>query len=320
MWDGRSRMSAARACGRREGQTKPFPQARTLGAIKPREAARLARIESLRARKSSASASLIIFGAAFLATCGAALFLVPARGGATMPEAPKIASHDLGAVTLELPAWTPILHPTPLFMLDAGELQKLEIGYEAVRSTSGEGREDRLVFGAAARSDAPFMEIAIYRTGGEAGEPAPFFVDLSRRAAAAGVAVAKTTPGAPMRSKFGEMESAEAKLSLNGVERSCLAFRRAVPGEPLRVLGWYCAPAGAQAKGAELSCLIERLELSGATDDQTLRDAFASAHSRHLECSKPAPLLANSAVSLTSLLDATPPHRRGTKARHRRIR
>ncbi|MBV9518611.1 MAG: hypothetical protein JO068_10860 [Hyphomicrobiales bacterium] len=312
-------MAAARMRGSGEERTKLSPQARTLGAIKPGEAARLARLESLGARSASPSASLMLFGTALLATCMAALLLVPARGGATMAEAPKIASHDLASMTPDLPAWTRISHPAPLFTLDAPELQKLEKGYEAMHSTSGDGREDRLIFGVPTRSDAPFGEVAIYRTGGEAGEPPPFFVDLSRRAAAAGVAVAKATPAPPMRSKFGEMESAEAKLSLNGVERACLAFRRALPGETLRLLGWYCPPAGGQVEGAELSCLVERLELSGAKDDNALRDAFAATQARRLGCAKAPPVVANSAVSMISLLDANPPRRRGTKARRRRI-
>jgi hypothetical protein len=331
-WDGRSRTAAARARGSGEEQAKRPPQARKLGAVSPREAARLARIESLRGRRSPPSASLILLGTAFICISTAALFLLPGRGGATMSEDPEVASREASPAPPVPSSWTRIAHPAPLFTLDAAEFSKTDKSYEAMRSTQGEGREDRLVFGAAARIGEPFMEIAILRGGAEAGDDAPFFVDLSRRAAAAGVAVAKAAPGEPMPSKFGDMESAEARLSANGAERSCLAFRRAVPGEALRILGWYCPPEGARERAPELSCLMERLELSGTTEDKTLRDAFAAAQARRLGCSKPPPLsaalpaskapvaISASAASMAALLEATAPHPRGTKPRRRRIR
>jgi hypothetical protein len=327
MWDGRSR-TAARVRWSEEERAKLSPQARKLGAVSPREAARLARIESLRGRRSAPSASLILFGTAFICISSAALLLLPARGGATMPEEPKIASRE--ASPGDAPSWTRLPHPAPLFTLEAVELSKTQMSYEAMRSALGEGREDRLVFGAAARANEPFMEVSILRAGAEAGDAASFFVDLSRRAAAAGVAVAKATPGEPLPSKFGEMESAEARLSTNGAERSCLAFRRAVPGEALRLLGWYCPAEGARARAPELSCLIERLELSGTTEDKPLRDAFAAAQARRLGCKapsapaslsagKPPTVISASAASMAPLLEARPPRPRGTKPRRRRI-
>jgi hypothetical protein len=329
MWDGRSR-TAARVRGSGEERTKLSPQARKLGAVSPREAARLARIESLRGGRSAPSASLILFGTAFICISSAALLLLPARGGATMPEEPKIASHEPSPAPGDAPSWTRLPHPAPLFTLEAVELSKTQMSYEAMRSTQGQAREDRLVFGAAARANEPFMEVSVLRAGAEAGDAASFFVDLSRRAAAAGVAVAKATPGEPLPSKFGEMESAEARLSTNGAERSCLAFRRAVPGEALRLLGWYCPAEGARARAPELSCLIERLELSGTTEDKPLRDAFAAAQARRLGCkapSAPASLSAGktptvisaSAASMAPLLEARLPRPRGTKPRRRRI-
>jgi len=315
MWDGRSRTATGRARGSCGVQAALSPQTRKLGAVRPSEAARLAHIESLRERRSAPSASLILFGSAFICLLAVSLLLVPARGGAILSGEPEIASLVPSPAPHDAPSWTRIPHPVPLFTLDVAELSKAQMSYEAMRSTFDEGREDRLVFGSAARPD----------------EAASFFVELSRRAAAAGAAVAKAAPGEPMRSKFGEMESAEAKLSMNEVERSCLAFRRAVPGEALRLLGWYCPSEGARVRAPELSCLIERLELSGATDDKTLRDAFATAQARRLGCGKPAPLAASSssgksqtmiaasAASLAPLLEGKPPRPRGTKTRRRRI-
>ena len=53
MRDGRSRAAGERRNGNEGERAKRSPQARTLGAIKPREAARLARIESLSGRRSA---------------------------------------------------------------------------------------------------------------------------------------------------------------------------------------------------------------------------------------------------------------------------
>jgi len=118
------------------------------------------------------------------------------------------------------------------------------------------------------------------------------------------------TPGEPMHSKFGEMETADIKLSGAGVERQCLAFRRAAPGEALRLTGWYCGPAGAFAGRAGLACLIDRLALLGAGEDSELRDGFAAAERRRMACGK-APLLAQAAEPAR----ASPPRLRGAKLR-----
>ena len=320
---------AVGALTRGSGEWAAKPQARKLGAVSAGEAARLARIESLGRRRAGASASIMLFGSAFICMLLAALLFLPARGGASMAEGPRLASREASPPS-GTPSWSQIAHPTPLFSLDAAELSNTERTYEAVRSTFGNGREDRLVFGVASRADKIFMEVAISNSGNGAGDAAPFFVDLSRRAAAAGVAVAKASPGEPLLSRFGEMESAETRLSANGVERSCLAFRRAVPGEALRLLGWYCPPEGTHVLTSELSCLIDRLEISGNVEDEAVREAFASARARRLECKalpaaastvvgKGSPSISASAASMEALLETIVPRPRGTKPRRRRI-
>ena len=320
MRDGRSRAAGERRNGNEGERAKRSPQARTLGAIKPREAARLARIESLSGRRSAPWASPLLLGAALISCCATALLLLPARGGATMPEEPKIVARETAPAARETLSFVPIARPARLFALDFAELAKAGESYDALRSAVGDGREDRLQFGAAAHVHEPFMQIAVYRTGIEAVDPAPFFVDVSRRAAAAGLAVSKATPGEPMPSKFGEMENAEVKLSMDGVERSCVAFRRAVPGEALRLSGWYCPPAGELAPRAGLSCLVDRLELSAASEDKVLRDGFAAARARGTDCGKPpAPVLAASVPAPPQFLKANAPRPRGTKARRKRI-
>ncbi|SDQ89331.1 hypothetical protein SAMN05444161_0999 [Rhizobiales bacterium GAS191] len=258
-----------------------------------------------------------LFAVALLLAGATLVLLLPGQSGATAPDEPKpdepkVAAAPSPPALPPKPAFVPIIRPIRLFALEAPELVKAVANYDAIRSTGGDGREDDLSFGSAARTDALHLRLAIYRAGSEAGEASPLFVELTRRAAAAGLAVSKTTPGKPMRSKFGEMETAEVRLSMQGVERSCLAFRRAVTGEALRLTGWYCAPAGAFAGRAGLACLIDRLALLSAGEDTALRNGFVSAERRRLACGK-APLLAASAGSLPLANDANPPRLRGTK-------
>jgi hypothetical protein len=255
---------------------------------------------------------LALFGLAMLFACATALLLLSAESGSAEEQQ---AAPPASPGTPQKPAWLPVVRPIRLFALEAPELIKTAQNYDAVRSTSGDGREDNLAFGAAARADAPYMRISVYRAGSEAVDPAPFFVDLSRRAASVGLAVAKTTPGQPTLSKFGEMETAEVKLQINEVERNCLAFRHAVGGENLRITGWYCAPAGSFAGRAGLSCLVDRLALLSAGEDHALRDSFVAAERRRPAACSKGPLLAASAGSAPLPPEIGPARLRGTKPR-----
>ena len=234
---------------------------------------------------------IALFGFGTLFACAAALLLLSADSGASSAEADK-PGGQAGPQAFERPAWLPVVRPIHLFALEAPELIKTTQNYDAIRSTVGDGREDNLSFGSAARGDALFMRVSVYRSGSEATDPAAFFVDLSRRAASVGLSVAKTTPGEAMGTKFGEMETAEVKFSSGDVERSCLAFRHAVPGENLRISGWYCAPAGGFAGRAGLSCLIDRLALLSAGEDHVLRDGFVAAERRRPATCVKGPLMA----------------------------
>jgi hypothetical protein len=318
MSDGRRKTATMRAALPGKESSKLGDRTLAQSAVPGGEAARPARIKDEHARQRLPFARPPLLGAPPLVAWAAALLLLTAEGGAGMAQEPEIARNTPTLVARGTSSFVSIDRPTALFALDSAELAKAGESHDAVRARTGDGREDSLTFGAAARSDAPFMELAVYRIGSEASDPAPFFVELSRRAAAAGLAVSKATPADPMRSKFGDLESADVKLSLNGVERSCVAFRRAVPGETLQLGGWYCPPAGSFAERAELSCIIDRLEPSNANEDRTTREGFAKAEDRRLGCGRP-PVLTASALAAPPVQTVDPPRRHGTKARRRRI-
>jgi hypothetical protein len=275
--------------------------------------------EGFRAERAAASGRVArlqrtaLFCVAFLFACATALLLLSVESDASAPEEGKAAA-DVPVAPAEKPAWLTVVRPIRLFALEAPELIKTTANYDAIRSARGDGREDNLSFGSAARGDAPFMRVSIYRAGAEIADPAPLFVDLSRRAAKLGLAVAKVTPGEAMRSKFGEMETVEMRLKAEDVERSCLAFRRAVPGEALRISGWYCAPVGSFAGRAGLTCLIDRLALLSAGEDKALRDSFVAAERRRpVACGK-TPYFATAGGPAVSVAIGQP-RLRGTKAR-----
>ena len=313
MLDGRLKAAGIAREGGGSKAPEPASQWAAIGAHGRKAESRLARIYLPELRSALRFAKPVLFGAALLLACATALLLLPGQGGANAPDDGKAATPATPGAP-EKPAWLHVIRPIHLFALEAPELIKTAANYDAIRSTAGDGREDSLSFGSAARLDALFMRLSVYRAGSEAADPAPFFVDLTRRVATAGLAVSKATQGEPIHTKFGDMEIAEMKLSMKGVERACLAFRRAVPGESLRLGGWYCAPIGAFAGRATLSCLIDRLALLSAGEDHLLRDGFVAAERRRLTCGK-APMLAVSAGSAPLVQDPNPPRLRGAKMR-----
>jgi hypothetical protein len=272
----------------------------------------------VRSRDFANLRKLSVIGAGGILACGAIFLLWPGESGARAPEGQRLAAASAPALQPapalpQKPAFVPVIRPLHLFALEAPELIKAGANYDAIRATNGDGREDSLSFGTAARSDALFMQLSVYRVGTEVTEPTAFFVDITRRAASVGLAVAKATPGEVLHTKFGDMETAEMRLSVGEYERGCLAFRRAVPGESLRLAGWYCAPNGAFVGRAGLSCLIDRLALLSAGEDHVLRDGFVAAERRRPSCGK-APLIAASA-SAAPPADVSPTRLRGPKGR-----
>jgi hypothetical protein len=248
---------------------------------------------------------------AFVLCCTAVLQFLPQAGGASRSDGRQPA---LPAPQQE-PSWLPIDNPPKLYALDTPEFAESQSGYEAIRARRGAGREDHLSFGAVDRPDAPFMHVFVYRVGGEAVEPMPFFVDLVRRATAAGLAVAKTRPGDLAQTKFGDMETAGMQLAVNGAVRSCLAFRRAVAGENLRIAGWYCSATDASIFARDaVPCLIDRLALVDADGDVRLQEGFAAVEKRHLACGGPS-FISASAAEPPMLQEQAPPRPRNARKR-----
>jgi hypothetical protein len=198
------------------------------------------------------------------------------------PERPVVDEAPLRAPP---PLWQPIARPAVLFTADMPDLQGLPFAYEA-RRDGDDAREDTLTFGTAEADARPYVRV----TGRQSTQPEPqgssFFVDLARRAADAGLAVARSTPASGLPTKFGLAEAADLALS-GSVERACLGFRLSHPDAAFRLGGWLCGPGGQPPSRRQLACLIDGLSLRGG--DAGLRAVFAQAErQRDPRCAPPA--------------------------------
>jgi hypothetical protein len=78
-------------------------------------------------------------------------------------------------------------------------------------------------------------------------------------------------------------------------------------------MGWYCVPAGSFAGRGGLSCLINRLALLSAGEDNILRDSFVAAERRRPAACGKGPLLAASAGTAPLPAEISPAKLRGIK-------
>lgn len=184
-------------------------------------------------------------------------------------------------------AWVRIARPIALFGLDSPELDKQPVAYEAARSTDGARRLDTLVFGGFA-SERPHLQMRALVENSATGIAAPFVIALVRDTAERGMSVQRSGVADAITTKFGAVETADATLSDGVSSRPCLAFRKAAGEGPLALSGWWCGSAARPADRQQLICLIDRLDLLSAGDDQALRAAFSRSElARQPACAPP---------------------------------
>lgn len=226
-----------------------------------------------------------------LALCGLLYTLAlwsgtgPARLLNEAPIAPRLA------------AWIDIPRPREIFLLEAPEFAGAAKVYEARRHRTGGGRQDVLEFGGL-DGDAPMLRLVFYRPGKEALPDPPFFVDLARRAAETGHAIARAAQPAALATRFGAFEVADVSLARNGSPaRGCLGFRFNTAETDLRIAGFACgggkAPLPSFPSKPALACLIGRIDLAPTSEDGGLVWFFAAHETvRDPNCPPPARLSA----------------------------
>jgi hypothetical protein len=176
------------------------------------------------------------------------------------------------------PAWSEIQKPFRLFGLNSPEWGRQPTAYRAERHRDG-GRRDHLTFGTF-DSNQPWLHLTLYRIGSEDSGPAPFFVDMARRAAPAGLAVAHMGQPKPLPTRFGSFQVAEFTLEgqsgASGQSTKCLGFRLA-DAKVLQIGGFACGAPGRATDRARLACTIDAIDLVAAGDDAEMRAFFTGA-------------------------------------------
>lgn len=232
------------------------------------------------------------------------------------PAAEIMTSAGTGSSGAEpAPAWVRIERPLVSFRLVSPDLDRLARAYEAARHATGGGRDDVLRFGDFA-TPALHLHLSAYRPGREAAPPSTFFVDLVRRAGEAGLAVARSEVAAPLATKFGPVETADARLANHAGDRLCLAFRMIAPDTGLRLSGWACGTPAKPLDRPRLACLIERFDLLAGAGDKALAAAFARAEQRRSEtCTGPHLVATDRKSTWLDAGAALPPLKSGLKGR-----
>jgi hypothetical protein len=177
------------------------------------------------------------------------------------------------------PIWKPVVPSPAVYTL---EKSLGPVAQEARQHTSG-AREDTLILGSF--GDARHARITLVQ-----GSPEParsFFVDIVRRAAGAGLAVARNTQSRMVATKFGPIEVASMTLS-GPVEQECQAFRFFQRNADFGFQGWLCGSEGKPVEETQLACFIDGLALAGGAN-LSLKALFARAEKqRSAPCPPPA--------------------------------
>jgi hypothetical protein len=210
---------------------------------------------------------------------GAGLALaVAGLAGAAAPEKPMPAIAAPVKVERDLPPagerWIEVQRPIEIFSLSAPNLGSETLLYRGERSLTDEARRDTLRLGSL-ESQGPFIAISVHRR--------PTIVAslsaMARRLTGAATRLGRA--GMPIKTKFGDMASAE--LSAGG-GRACLAFDRFEASAQVAIEGVYCPAKGEGVDRRAAACLVDRLDLLGGKNDALLRRYFIEAETRRDFC------------------------------------
>jgi len=228
---------------------------------------------SRRARRKPLPWLRMILLSAFCVT-GLVLF---ARHEEEQAQSPDPKAVPASVLIAPAPAWKTIAPAPALYALEKAQGP---ITWEARQHTSG-AREDTLLLGRF--GEARHARITFIQGFAEPGRS--FFVDLVRRAADAGLAVARNAQSRMVATKFGPVETASVTFA-GPVEQNCQAFRFASPESGFGFQGWLCGSETRPADDMQLACLIDGVALAGGTNP-SLKAVFVQAERHRLEACGP---------------------------------
>lgn len=176
------------------------------------------------------------------------------------------------------PVWKPIPPSPAIYALEKGQGP---VTVEARQHTSG-AREDILVLGRL--GEARHARVALVQGSTEPARS--FFVDTVRRAADAGLSLARIGVSRQVSTKFGPIEA--ASITLAGMnEQECQAFRFSDPESGFGFHGWLCGADASAIEDPSLACFIDGIVLTGGTNP-SLKAMFVRSERSRTEACGPA--------------------------------
>ncbi len=219
--------------------------------------------------------------AGFGMMCAAVALLIVAILSLAAANAPPAGNGAEKAIAVSaMPTdWVDIVRPIQIFDLSAPERAKSSLHYAARRDATGATRQDILTLGTTAES--PYVRLVLTRFTGQTLADPPLFVDLARSAADAALSIARSQTPFAFPTRFGPFEEAEVELAAKtGKTLSCLGFRGSALVGTFWISGFACGTDKEPMAQGELICLIDRLDLNEAGDDQALSGFFAASELR----------------------------------------
>ncbi len=163
------------------------------------------------------------------------------------------------------PGPAPIAKQTAAFDLAAPEFAKETKALSTHRLEGGDGREDSLTLGEFT-SGGPYLRLDIRESPADKRGNPDFFLDMTRHATQAGLAVAKISQPSPLASRFGSFETADIRLSQKAsgesapTERACLALRLMGAKRSVEIAGVACGAPAKPLDRRALGCILDRLD------------------------------------------------------------
>jgi hypothetical protein len=148
--------------------------------------------------------------------------------------------------------------------------------YTILKHPNG-GRKD--VFRWPGPTEAPTIELEIYRIGGEAEADA--IGDLAERMPPDGAGHIEAA--GMVDSKFGRVALFHRAGSRDGFG-GCLGFVKRLDDPALQMSGWSCQGDGLPARRATIGCMLNRLTVLASADDAKLAELFARTEPRRANC------------------------------------
>jgi len=185
--------------------------------------------------------------------------------------------------------WIEVERPHPAFTLTIPEAIDVPAHYAIRRHAEGGGRKDILELGEPDGA-GPYLQVEIYRPGGERKHFAEPEREIASNAAA--LAPAAIRSDAPLATKFGPLSIVAFETS-KGTPRRCLGFVRSYDDPRLQMSGWFCQGGTEFIERGMLSCALDRLSLLSAGSEPKVGALFAQAELNRSFCGQRDPILAS---------------------------